>query len=515
MNRSSSPRPAALLALLAATGLAIAAAPVLAQPSTPAPKATPPVPAPSKPEPTAEKPALNPPGSEKKLSDRPNMDAPERKVEIWTEARWILEKELEIVKALKSLKGESVSTWQHEVESQQPIKQDFTTTYAVEKPNKLFIENKDVKAYADGQTLIVYSKWLKQYVQQPMPELWLLRDTLEQLSSGQIRSIPGEPILRPGMSLEQTLRGISSVERLRNGDEGGQAGIWVHGFATDDRQPGSNPYEFDRFYSDEDHLIHVTRQNMTAMYQDMADRIAAEDSEGLAVPKKAARYLAVGTTTTYKRELNPKIAPETFVFKPGPEDRKVDKFIFVIHPGVKDQIAMIGKPAPALVGLDFGGKDEAGKDLPPQTVDIPGMKGKVVVLDFWATWCGPCCASLPSMQMIQQKYADKPFVLIGMNREHAGDERKVKPFLARRDITIRQFNDVAGKAAEAFVTTNSIPCVVIIDQEGNIADIENGYLPGKEKELMAKLEKLFAGKPVHTAAELAAIREQVGVGKSN
>ncbi len=515
MNRSSSPRPAALWTLVAATGLAIAAAPVRAQPLTPAPRVTPSVTIPSKPEPPVEKSALNPPGSEKKLSDRPSMDAPERRVEIWTEARWVLEKELEIVKALKSLKGESVSTWQHEVESQQPIKQDFTTTYAVEKPNKLFIENKDVKAYADGQTLTVYSKWLKQYVQQPMPEMWLLRETLEQLSSGQIRNIPGEPILRPGMSLEQTLRGIISVERLRNGDEGGQSGLWVHGAAIDERQPGSNPYEFDRFYSDDDHLIHVVRQNMTAMYQDMADRIAAEDSEGLAVPKKAPRYLKVGTTTTYKRELNPKVAPETFVFKPGPEDRKVDKFVFIIHPGVKDQIALIGKPAPALVGKDFGSKDDKGADLPPATVDISGMKGKVVVLDFWATWCGPCCASLPAMQMIQEKYADKPFVLIGMNREHAGDERKVMPFLARRNLTIRQFNDVSGKAAEAFFTTNSIPCVVILDQEGNIADIENGYLPGKEKELMAKLEKLFAGKPVYTPAELAAIREQVGLGKSN
>jgi thiol-disulfide isomerase/thioredoxin len=131
------------------------------------------------------------------------------------------------------------------------------------------------------------------------------------------------------------------------------------------------------------------------------------------------------------------------------------------------------------------------------------------MLDFWATWCGPCCASLPSMQMIKEKYADKPFVLVGMNREHAGDERKVKPFLARRNLTIQQFNDVEGKAAEAFFTTMSIPCVVIIDAAGNVADIENGYLPGKEKELMAKLEKLFAGKPVHTEEQIRALNEQM------
>jgi thiol-disulfide isomerase/thioredoxin len=469
--------------------------------------AQPPATPPSTPAEKPKAPALNPPGADKGgLADRPSIDqSGPSSVDIWTEARWVLEKELEIVKDLNSVTGEAVSTWRHEVETQQPIKQEFKQTYALEKPSKFYMDTRDVTAFVDGKTVTVYSKSLKQYVQRPMPDLWLLREMLEQLSSGQIRSIPGEAILRPGMSLEQTLRGVRSVERLRNGDFEGESGTWVSGTAMDDRQPGSSPFTFERFYADSDHMVHCVKQNMTAMYQDMADRMAAEDSEGLDVPKKASKYLQVGTTTTYKRVLNAKIPADRFTFTPGPEDRKVEKLLYLIHPGVKDQIAMIGKPAPALVGKDFDGN----------VVDIPAMKGKVVVLDFWATWCGPCCASLPSMQMIKEKYADKPFVLIGMNREHAGDERKVKPFLARRNLNIQQFNDVEGKAAEAYITTNSIPCVIIIDQQGNVADIENGYLPGKEKELMAKLEKLFAGKPVHTPEELAAIREQVGLGKAN
>ena len=460
-------------------------------------------------------PVLNPPGSDKRaLADQPGLDKDSAQVNIWTEARYVLEKELEIVKALKSVKGTTVSTWEHSIDGQQPMRTEFPMSYAAEQPSKLFVDTKDMRVFCDGQTVTVYSKILRQYVRRPMPEIWLLRDTVEQMSGGQVRNLPCEPMLRTGMTLEQTLRNVTSVERIRAGEYEGHMGTWVTGTAIDDRQPGSSPFTFERWYSDDDHLVHTVKQDWTAMYQDMADRKAAEDGEGEPTPRKAARYLSVRWNTTQSRELNPKIPGETFVFKPEEGDRKVDQFVFVFHPGIRDQIAMIGKPAPVLVGKDFGGKDESGKETPPADVDVASFKGKVVVLDFWATWCGPCIASLPSMQMIKEKYADKPFVLIGMNREHAGDERKVRPFLARRDLTIQQFNDVAGKAAEAFVTTNSIPCVVIIDQEGNIADIENGYLPGKEKELMAKLEKLFAGKPVHTGAELAAIREQTALPKS-
>ncbi len=452
-------------------------------------------------------PVLNPPGSDKKgLADKPGMDnGGGAQVEIWTEARYVLEKELDVVKSLKSVKGSNLSVWEHNIEGLQPMRQEFPMSYAVEKPNKLQMDTKDMSVFCDGQTVTVYSKQLKQYVQRPMTDIWGLRETVEQISQGQVRNIPCEPMLRPGMTLEQTLKNVVSVERSRAGEREGKMGTWVSGTAVDDRQPGSNPYSFERWYSDDDHLVHAVTQNWTAMYQDMADRRAAEEGEGEATPRKAQRYQKVGWTITQSRELNPKLPAETFLFKPSEGDRKVEQFVFVIHPGVRDQIGMIGKPAPALVGKDFDGKE----------VDIAGMKGKVVVLDFWATWCGPCCASLPSMQMIKTKYADKPFALIGMNRERAGDERKVKPYLAHRDLDIQQFNDVDGKAAEAFVTTNSIPCVVIIDQEGNIADIENGYLPGKEKELMAKIEKLFAGKPVHTTAELEAIREQIGPAKAN
>jgi thiol-disulfide isomerase/thioredoxin len=374
-----------------------------------------------------------------------------------------------------------------------------------------------------------------------MPELYMLRETLEQLSSGQIRTIPGEALLRPGMSLEQALRAgsVNSAETIRAGDFQGRPGTWVSGSAIDERQPGGGDYRVDRWYADDDHLMYCQKTDMTQMYQTMANSIAAEDSEGAATPKKAARYLQVGTTTTYKRELNAKFPPETFVFTPGDGDRKVDQFVWVIHPGVRDQMAMLGKPAPAITGMDFGTRSAEGNETPPQPVDIGSFKGKVVVLDFWATWCGPCCLSLPSMQMIKEKYADKPFVLIGMNREHAGDERKVLPFLAKRNLTIQQFNDadtletihdadgqimydsrgqpqqqtVPGKAAAAFFTTNSIPCVVIIDAEGKVADIENGYVPGKEKELMAKLDKLFSGRPVHTPEEIRALNEQVNAVK--
>ena len=421
--------------------------------------------------------------------------------EIAADARPYLLQELEATKALRSIKGKTTQLWEIVTDERTYPPQTFTTEYSVAKPDKLFMENRDFKIWSDGKTLTVLNKFLQHYVQQAAPAPSELRETIERITEGQVRDIPGEALLNPGLTLEQTLRRVATVEHVRQGEFEGKPGVYITGTMIQDHEAGNPRYEFERFYSDEDHFVHHQVQDMREMDQRAVDKLAEEAKldGGPEKEQKAVTYSKAGWTIEYERELNPDIPPFTFDFKP---EKQVDKFVFM-RPNLKEQVAMIGRPCPPVIGKDFDGK----------TIDLANYRGKVVVMDFWAIWCHYCVAGLPSMQMIKGKYADK-LQLLGPNWDPAGSGDRVKKYLARRQLDIQQIDDSAKKIGDLFHVVG-IPCVVIVDQKGIVADIDVGYLPGKETELMAKLDKLLAGQPIHTPEEIAALRMQVGVPDSN
>ena len=73
--------------------------------------------------------------------------------------------------------------------------------------------------------------------------------------------------------------------------------------------------------------------------------------------------------------------------------------------------------------------DFALKDLDGNTVKLSNFKGKVILLDFWATWCKPCQAAMPFLVSLHKKYGDKGFVLIGVNVDRRKGPDKVQKFL--------------------------------------------------------------------------------------
>lgn len=419
--------------------------------------------------------------------------------EIASEAKFTLDRELEAVRGMQSLRGSSLSKWEMHQEGSQPINMEHTLEFVLAKPTKLMLKTRDLVVFADGNNLVVYSTSLKQYVQRPQPDPWLLRDQIEQMSGGQIRTIPSEALIRPGMSLDQTLRNVRTVERVRAGDYEAKTGLWVSGTAIDDRQPGSRPFSFERWYSDEDNLLYVVRQDWTQMYQDQVNRMHAEQHEGEANAAEPKKINFARWTTTFTRVPNAPVSDSEFVFKPGSEDKRVSKFYFP-HPRLKDQAALLGRQTPALVGNALDGKP----------FDFASLTGKVIVLDFWATWCGPCVASMPAMQALMTSYTDQPVAFVAINRDDEAKASFVPGFLLRRGISIPQVLDGArGPLGQAYYA-DSIPCVVLIDQRGIVQDIDTGYIPGKELELKAKIDKLLAGQPVRTEQELSEFKQQVG-----
>jgi len=117
-------------------------------------------------------------------------------------------------------------------------------------------------------------------------------------------------------------------------------------------------------------------------------------------------------------------------------------------------------------GTKFPDFDE--KDVGRTPLSIAKYKGKVVLLDFWATWCGPCVAELPNVLKTYEKHHANGFEIIGISLDH--DEMKLTGFTARNNMTWPQFFDGKGwsnKLAVRYGVT-SIPATYLLDREGKI-----------------------------------------------
>ena len=112
---------------------------------------------------------------------------------------------------------------------------------------------------------------------------------------------------------------------------------------------------------------------------------------------------------------------------------------------------------------DFEGKDTEGKPL-----SIANYKGKVVLLDFWATWCGPCVAELPNVLKSYEQHHSKGFEIIGISLDQ--EEDALKSFIKKKNMTWVQYFDGKGwgnKLAGKYGIT-SIPATFLLDGEGKI-----------------------------------------------
>jgi len=110
-------------------------------------------------------------------------------------------------------------------------------------------------------------------------------------------------------------------------------------------------------------------------------------------------------------------------------------------------------------------------DLAGKTIDLAEYKGKVVLLDFWATWCGPCVAELPNVIAAYEKYHGKGFEIVGISLDE--DRAALDKFLADKGTTWRQHFDGKGWKNEVAVAygVQSIPATYLIGPDGKIAAI--------------------------------------------
>jgi len=130
--------------------------------------------------------------------------------------------------------------------------------------------------------------------------------------------------------------------------------------------------------------------------------------------------------------------------------------------------------------------------LDGQRISMDELTGKVVLIDFWATWCGPCRAALPHVRDIAKKFAGQPLVVLSISLDR--DERKWKEFVAKNEMTWPQYLDggFGGPVANMF-GVRAIPHTFTIDADGVLQEEHIGDASeGKLKKLVKRAQEVQA-----------------------
>jgi TonB family protein len=325
---------------------------------------------------------------------------------------------------------------------------------ASEQPGKYRIEPRGMAGQtivSDGQQSFTYASYIKQYTKAPVSSNFTeaLLDSpaapLAGLNNGRAvgsATVTGEEELQ----VDGAPRRCYVVEIKRPNDSG-SAKVWA-----------------DR----ESFLIlkSVTTQHMENWPPDLG----------------AADMTATITVQTVK--INQPLPPEMFVFVPPPTAKLVNNLEF---PGRMQKSELAGKAA-----TDFTLRDLSNHD-----VQLSGLRGKTVLLDFWATWCAPCREEIPLLQKLQRNNPDLTVVGIDVGEDANVVEKFVKDQGISYQILLAGQNAMLNEYG-----VHSYPTVFVIDREGIIRDSLIGYGTGSEAQLSAALTA--AAKPSSDGPEEAA-----------
>lgn len=139
----------------------------------------------------------------------------------------------------------------------------------------------------------------------------------------------------------------------------------------------------------------------------------------------------------------------------------------------------VGKPAPSFsLPLLQNGK-------PGSKVSIADYKGKVVYLDVWASWCGPCRESLPILNEIRAKYSSKGFEVLAVNIDE--DAMDAVDFLVKFPVDYPIIADAAGSVPDKY-GLKGMPTAYLIDKKGNVVHVHEGF----KKKDAAKIEAMIS-----------------------
>lgn len=381
------------------------------------------------------------------------VQAEDAKPNIDPKADAILKKMFQTYRELKSYQGTATVQITQE-QSGQKRTDKVTNNAIISRPNMVRLTRANdsgrTEFASDGKTLLKYISDYGQYTVEPAPAQINMSDIKQWASlDPSVEHIFTENYYGEFIKVTKSLR-YSGTDKI----DGKELDV----IEVED-QIEKSPEAWDRvtariWLGKEDSLLH---RYLTNMLKDTTD------SNGRPISQR------VTIDITYSnRQVNQPIAANAFAFSP-PKDAKLVKEFKKEEGG-----DLVGQPAPDLALVSLEGAKVSLKDY----------RGKVVLLDFWATWCPPCRKELPHIQKLNDELKAKGLAVFGVNNE---PPEKPIQFVKENKYSFTTLTD-DGSACRSYRIT-AFPTLVIIDKEGKVREYLVGYQ--EESVLRSKIEALL------------------------
>jgi len=331
-----------------------------------------------------------------------------------------------------------------------------------ELPDRLRVEARDseyeVVKVVDGRIQWLYSPDFKMYVKREADaEGRPPRAANEEWRFDNLASEAGT-LIRQYASAGEAVRGAKQVISLLREETVESGGQKLPCYVIELNQALPDKSDFKRLLWVEKDSFLVRRESSTRNSQ----------------TAQAAKTVSTTTYNFGRIVLNEPLAARLFVFD-APSDAKAVAVLNPFAPKTPVAAVAVGKEAP-----DFTLKDLTGK-----AVNLQALRGKTVLLNFWATWCGPCRVEMPHLEKLYREYKDKDVVFLTVSDE---EPDVIRAFLLGQKYTFGSLVDEDSQASRLY-QINAIPQTVFIGRSGRVVESFRGT--HEEKDFRAAIEKML------------------------